>query len=250
MSTGRIMVVDAGNTRTKWAFFRDGRMQAYQVALNADTRTALEAEAPVDLVAYSAVGDRTQDLAELLGRFGRVLRVSGESPAAIQSDYNPRHSLGPDRWANAVGAHRLFGPRAVLAIGMGTCLTYDVVDASGVHRGGLISPGLRMRAEAMHRSTARLPLVTEHGSTELLGTDTLHALASGAFNGMAQEVKGVVRELRQQHPDLAVVVTGGDAPALAHALENGIFVHPFLTLLGLYALALHHASSIGHGRPA
>lgn len=153
--------------------------------------------------------------------------------------YEDPSSLGVDRWANAVAAAHLFPARPVLAISLGTCITDDLVTADGVHQGGRISPGHHMRARAMATFTARLPLVDPPSGPPVLGTTTADAMAAGIHHGIRSELGGLIGELRSSLPGLAVVLTGGDAPRYARALESGIFAHPHLTLLGLDLLLSH-----------
>jgi type III pantothenate kinase len=39
------------------------------------------------------------------------------------------------------------------------CVTYDFIDIENNYLGGAISPGLRLRYEALHNFTAKLPIV-------------------------------------------------------------------------------------------
>jgi type III pantothenate kinase len=179
-------------------------------------------------------------LLELLRSLGPVLEIKGDTPAPVTNGYATPQTLGVDRLANAAGLWAMFPGRPSLAIDAGTCITYDLVDDQGVFRGGAISPGLRMRATAMHAYSANLPEVDPAPDTPLIGTDTLGSLASGTHHAVTLEMKGYIAVLRQQYPELAVVLTGGDAPRFARALKNGIFAHPSLTLYGLYAILLLH----------
>ncbi len=165
--------------------------------------------------------------------------VTGGSPAPVKSAYRTPLTLGVDRLANAAGAWRMFPGRAALAIDLGTCITYDLVDAAGVYHGGAIAPGLRMRLKAMNAYSARLPLLEPVAAPEPWGQDTAASLASGAQLGVLFELKGFVAQARHEFPDLAVVLTGGDALWFTRALKSGIFAHPSLTLEGLYAILDH-----------
>ncbi len=232
------LVLDIGNSRTKAGLFKDARFERNGVFANGD-ETALAAFVADEKVARIAIGSvARKDVALMtaLEHIAPVTVINGNSPSPLRSAYTTPATLGADRLANAVGAWKMFPDRAALAIDLGTCVTYDLVDAHGNYLGGLISPGLRMRARAMHTFSARLPEVDLSETTALIGQSTAECLASGAHHGLRAELRSLIAELGQQHPGLAVVLTGGDAPRFARALENGIFAHPFLTLLGLHAL--------------
>ena len=240
------LVIDIGNSRTKMALFLGSRMVRSDVSATGDV-AAITAFIGDDRIARSAMGSVANEdpvLIDHLRSIAPLLIITGSTPTPLRLNYTLPATLGADRLANAVGAANFFPGRAVLAIDLGTCVTYDVVDASGVYHGGIISPGLRMRAKAMHAYSARLPEVDPPENTTLIGTSTEESLASGAHHGVRAELRTLIEEIGQQHADLAVVLTGGDAPRFARALENGIFAHPFLTLFGLHAI-LEHITSAG-----
>jgi type III pantothenate kinase len=237
---GTRLVLDIGNSRTKCGLFRAGRLTGHAIVPNGDAgriRDFLRNERPPSVVVGS-VAREDHKLMASLGSIAPVHVITGETPSHLVSRYRSQDTLGSDRWANAVSASLLFPRRPVVAISLGTCVTYDVVNREGEYLGGAISPGLYMRTRAMSEFTARLPMVEPPGEPQLVGTTTHECLAAGAHHGLLAELGGMVHRIGQQHPGLAVVLTGGDAPRFSRALENGIFAHPFLTLLGLHALSL------------
>ena len=243
------LVVDVGNTRMKLGLFVRGRLLGHRVAAQGDIAAVgqLLGGSQLDRVALGSVGSPDPKLLDALRRLAPVTEITGTTPAPVRSLYISRNTLGVDRLANVVGAALLFPRRVVLAIDLGSCATYDLVDELTVHRGGIIAPGLRMRARAMHAYSARLPEVVPPDDPDLIGTNTANCLESGVHHGMLMELQGHIASFRQQHRGMAVVITGGDAPRFAKALKSGIFAHPTLTLLGLHAL-LHYDPD--HGPPS
>jgi type III pantothenate kinase len=246
------LVIDIGNSRTKCALFMGRRLLRTGVWANTDhgALRGFLAHVRMDRVvmASTAHADTAQQAA--LSALGPLTVVTGATPSPLTNTYSTPDGLGADRLANAVGAAALFAGRPVLAIDLGTCITYDLVDAQGTYLGGLISPGYRMRAKAMNLLTARLPEVEPPAHPPLIGRSTLECLASGVHHGTKAELQALIHEHRQQYPGLVVVLTGGDAPRFARALENGIFAHPYLTLLGLHEILLHLHPADGHGPAA
>lgn len=237
----RDLVIDVGNSRMKLGLFVEGRLMEHRVAAHGDLAALeqfLKGSRP-GRVTYGSVGRAEPGFVDALRRLAPVKEITGDSPSPVRSLYTSRHTLGVDRLANVVGAALLFPRRAVLAIDLGSCATYDLVDELTVHQGGIIAPGLRMRASAMHAYSARLPEVVPPEDPDLMGTDTASCLESGVHHGLLMELQGHIAAFAQQHRDMAVVITGGDAPRFAKALKSGIFAHPTLTLLGLHAL-LHY----------
>lgn len=234
--------MDIGNTRSKAAMYRGDELVRSSVlaGLNVSSVTRfLDGQRPSAIV-IGSVAEEVTDLAGQLSELAPVLVVTGSTPLPIRNAYGTPLTLGVDRSANAVAAVRRFPGRNVLVIDAGSCITYDLVDASGTFRGGAISPGLRMRAKAMNDHSVRLPLVDLPAMPVLLGGTTEEALQAGVYHGAMAEISGFIRKYADQFPQLVVVLTGGDGLRAARALKNGIFAVPFLTLEGLNAILDHY----------
>jgi type III pantothenate kinase len=154
-------------------------------------------------------------------------------PVPLVKDYDTPETLGADRVAAAVGATVLFPDEELVVIDMGTCITYDYVDRREHFQGGLISPGMRMRFQAMHTFTLRLPLIEAIEVPSLIGKSTRHAMQSGVMNGLIAEINGIVDAYRSQSPNCRVVLCGGDVPFFESLLKPPIFVVSELVLIGL-----------------
>lgn len=240
-TTADVLVLDVGNTRTKLGLFRQGRLQRSGVIASSDVvglATFLEGARPVHIV-LGSVAAADAGWEDHLRSLAPLTVVTGASPAPVRSAYRTPLTLGVDRLANATGAWRMFPGRSALAIDLGTCITYDLVDPTGAYRGGAIAPGLRMRLKAMNAYSARLPVMEPAAAPELWGQDTGSSLTSGAQWGVLFELQGFIARARHDFPDLAVVLTGGDALSFSRALKSGIFAHPSLTLEGLYTIRDH-----------
>lgn len=246
------LVLDIGNSRTKCGLFRGRRLVRIGSFSNGDHLAMLRflAGDRVERIVLASTARPDEAQLQRLTDLAPLTQVTGGTATPLRIDYKTPESLGADRLANAVAAAALYPARPVLAIDLGTCITYDLVDAHGTYLGGLISPGHHMRAQAMRMLTARLPEVDPPAHPPLIGRSTLECLAAGTHHGTRAELKALIAECRQQYPGLAVVLTGGDAPRFARALENGIFAHPYLTLLGLLEILLHLHPADGPGPAA
>lgn len=238
------LVIDVGNTRLKAALFADAGPVRSFGSHHGDLEGLRQWLGPARprAVVLASVAAPDAAFEAGLAALGPLLVLNGASPSPLRSAYRTPLTLGLDRLANAVGAVSLFPGRTVIAVDLGTCITYDVVDAEGRYSGGLITPGMLMRARAMNAYSARLPLVSPTEVPPLIGLDTAGCLLAGVHHGVRAELQGLIADLGQGSPDHAVVLTGGDALRFAKALKNGIFADPLLTLRGSHALLLHHRS--------
>ena len=125
----------------------------------------------------------------------------------------------------------------ILAIGLGTCVTYNFINQQGEFMGGSISPGMEMRFQAMHQFTAKLPLVKAQWNVPLIGYDTATNLQSGVVLGMAKEMDGMIDAYEEKFGNFNALLTGGDTHLFEPHLKNKIFADPDLIFKGLYAIS-------------
>lgn len=243
------LVIDVGNSRTKLALFATNKLLRMDHAKNGDiaaVKAFLGVDRPVGVV-LGATAAENEHYAKELEKIAPVLIVTGTTPSPLKSNYATPLTLGADRLANAVGSIARFPQRPVLAVDLGTCITYDLVEKDGTYAGGAITPGMQMRATAMNAYSARLPLVVPGLQPASIGISTGSSLEAGIHHGILGELKEFIASYVQERPGIAVTLTGGDAPRFVSALKSGIFALPFLTLEGLYAILIYnralHSSS-------
>ena len=236
MSSDWACVVDAGNSRVKRGWFYAGKLEKVEVLTHAQWQNALPHQ-PAK-VCLASVSLPETDLARWFQELGipAVNIFDASSPLPFKSTYTTPHTLGSDRKLLIAGANALFPGQNRLVIGLGTCITYDLIDQEGLHLGGDISPGMHMRWQAMYQQTARLPLVDPPSEWPSLGSDTASALQAGVLQGMLAEIKGRKTQLELILNDLTIILSGGDAHFFENRLDSPIFAEPNLALYGLHAL--------------
>lgn len=127
--------------------------------------------------------------------------------------------IGSDRIAAIEGANVLFPDLAKLVVDLGTAMTIDVADQTGVFKGGNISAGLFTRMKALASSTSRLPEVKKIDYKRPFGEDTITAIEAGARNGVYGEILYSVQQAKNEYNIKVIVLTGGDAPEI-HLEDN------------------------------
>lgn len=241
------LCIDWGNSQVKVALFNDGKLQQH---LTFDTKNAteqiaglLEQSKPTKAILCSVSG-ASNDLAQLLkAKLPRTVIMAGDTPTFINNAYLSQETLGPDRLALVTAAHAMYPDKDNLVISLGTCITYNLIQKTKTFRGGAISPGMYMRLKAMHKFTDKLP---ELGNADedalLLGYDTETCMQSGAVNGMAAEIDGMIAAYSERYSDFNAILTGGDASIFATKLKSKIFVDPDLLLKGLDLILNHNVA--------
>ena len=230
------LIVDIGNTRTKYAAFEEGVCVAGGVGVPAAYHFVLERVNEgkhVDVI-LSSTGAISQGVRRRLQGVARFFcEVSPEMPLPIRLGYDTPRTLGVDRIAGCVGGVHLFPGRDLLIIDSGTAITFDFVSADGVFLGGNISPGMAIRFRALNEFTASLPLVACSPDHGYMGTNTRDAILNGVMNGILFEMRGYIDALRAEKPDAVVVVTGGGGKYVQKTLNRAVVFEERLVMTGL-----------------
>lgn len=237
------VAIDWGNTFLKAGWFDENRLLQARHKLSLVELRRLLNERPAEAIIVSSTNRPGEALREELGLSADfpLLTLVGATPVPLEKNYDTPHTLGADRVAAAVGAKVLFPDEDCLVIDMGTCITYDVVDAAAVFQGGMISPGFRMRFQAMKAFTERLPLVEpEEQEPPLLAKNTRQAMQAGVINGLQAELNGILERHRREKPAIKVLLCGGDAPFFENSIKPPLFTVPELVLIGLNKILVYN----------
>ncbi|OAV42912.1 type III pantothenate kinase [Lewinella sp. 4G2] len=243
------LAIDMGNSSAKAGVFREGELISPPVRFDyADWHVAdeLVTNHRVRNIVYSSVANEPpQEVLDKWTTAGiRLYSLQPGSPLPFPSVYTTPETLGQDRIAAILGMRAdlpthpapAAAPNpttAYLIVDAGTCVTSDLVDANGLHHGGNISPGMRMRLRAMHEFTARLPLPDPLTPSGTVGDATVAALRHGAMRGLVYELEGLYHRLAATYPGLELILTGGDGEWLAEQLSVPCSYRPNLVLRGL-----------------
>ncbi|HTM64901.1 MAG TPA: type III pantothenate kinase [Flavipsychrobacter sp.] len=243
------LCIDWGNTLVKTALFDEEnkivfRDQFADKEAAASLNHLISSHQPKAGI-LSAVARYTDDVEQTLQQQLAVfLKLDANTSLPLMNAYSSPETLGVDRLAIAVGAQSAYPDKNILAVSLGTCITYNFVQKNRAFRGGAISPGLRMRLRSMHEWTDKLPEVEPEGEVLLLGYDTATCMRSGAIYGMASEIDGMVHAFAEQYGDFNAVLTGGDMPLFANKLKSEIFADPDLLLKGLNLILKHNVPQL------
>jgi type III pantothenate kinase len=241
-----ILLVDAGNTRVKWALAHQGAPAGEWIAHGAVVHAELDSlqlawsghavkRAIVSNVAGAGMRER---LAQLLTQ---VLKAQSEwfsaqpELAGLRNRYRNPGQLGADRFAAALGARTLVPGKALVVATCGTATTVDAVSSDGEFLGGMILPGLGLMLESLARGTAQLPAASADAAPPPVFADnTLDAIRSGCVSAQA----GAIARAFTALPAELCIVSGGAAGHIAPALQVPYRMLDNIVLAGLHAAAI------------
>lgn len=241
------LVIDIGNTRTKFSVFNHGEeMISVPVdeLLPSHIDVLLNEHPSINKAIISAVKDYSPELkSHLRQKLSFFVELNGETPLPIENCYQTKETLGKDRIAAAVGAFHLYPGKNVLVIDAGTAITYDFVNEKGQYLGGNISPGIEMRFKALNQFTGRLPLIEKKDFENLFGNTTEDAIRAGVQHGIVFEADKAIDTFKEFYRNLNVIITGGDAIFFDKKLKNSFFVHFNLIAIGLNRILEHNGEN-------
>lgn len=241
-SKSKSFVVDAGNTRIKIAVFENNEIKevmAYEWSDENWKKTLLTIKNAKSIFSSVIAKKKNEEIKKL---FQPTVIFNYKTPLPINiSNYKTPETLGLDRIANAVAIHNLKKSSNALAIDMGTCIKFDLVN-NDFYLGGAISPGVEMRFKALNKFTGKLPFINieEVSNSALVGDSTVNAMTSGVINGVTAEINGIINRYQENYKDLTIFLTGGDANRFDLVNKNCIFVDLNLTLQGLFLILKHN----------
>lgn len=246
------LCIDQGNSRTKVALMTDeGKIIQhfiYKTFSSADVERLFALYAIKSSIISSVINIEPAIVNALARLSEHFVLFDHNTPIPIKNGYDTPETLGQDRIAAAVGAQQLCPGENLLIIDVGSAVTYDFVSENGEYMGGNIAPGLKMRFTMLQRMTKKLPLV-EVGENELIplfGKNTRDAIAAGVIRGVAYEVKGYMRTLREKTTHFKTYLTGGNAPYILNATRTSrtekreIIHEKHLVLIGLNTILVYN----------
>lgn len=230
-----MLLLDAGNTRLKWAFVQAGRWLRRGTVESARLDSLSEALAdlpePARILACNVAGQAAaEQIRAACARWKSKVEFVRAAPAqcGVRNTYRAPEQLGSDRWAALIAAWERQHD-ACLVVNCGTATTVDALSAAGEFLGGLILPGLNMMHDALVAGTAQLNAAP--GAWEAFPRDTANAIYSGA-------IKATVGAILQQHallraPQAMCLLGGGAADLIAPHLGIPLVRVDAMVLRGL-----------------
>ncbi|MFM0732531.1 type III pantothenate kinase [Paraburkholderia sediminicola] len=264
-SSAPYLLIDAGNSRIKWALVQPDGTQIAAGALahgGADqpdwSKLPTPAGAWLSNVAGESVAARIAALLD--ARWPQLplttIRACAQQ-CGVTNSYTTPHALGSDRWAGLIGAYAAFPGQNLLIATFGTATTLEALRADGCFVGGLIAPGWTLMMRSLGEHTAQLPTLDANAARGLLdagatsdrdrhgpffATDTPHSLSAGCTLAQAGLIERMWRDLQDEwQVPVRLVVSGGAVDEVTSALKVPHTRHDSLVLSGLALIAAERA---------
>ena len=265
------LLIDAGNSRVKWALVQADGTQTHSGAfahggqLVKGTGDPLQSRHEPDWSALPAPSSAWlsnvagEAAARRIDAFidrhwpdlARTTIRSAAQQCGVTNAYTTPSQLGSDRWAGMIGARAAFPGEPLLIATFGTATTLEALTADGVFVGGLIAPGWSLMMRSLGEHTAQLPTLDMAAARGLLAdepaaekraawfaTDTPRSLSSGCALAQIGLIERMWRDLQQEwQVPVRLVVGGGAAGELVQALGVPYTRHDSLVLAGLALIA-------------
>lgn len=240
------LLLDAGNTRLKWAML-DGEQRIADGSMDyAAPGAALQVwqhlPRPDQVVGCNVAGPMVKgQLARLWPEHDIDWIKAKLEQGGVRNHYLQPGQLGADRWAALIGARQLQPTLDSIVVMAGTALTVDALTCEGDFLGGCIAPGFTLMRKALAKGTADLGL--PDGAISTFPQSTGAAIVNGAWAALAGAVE--VQRLRleaERGREAHVLLSGGDAETLVALLRPTLKTRlqqvDNLVLAGLSHLAL------------
>lgn len=243
-----LLAVDIGNSNIKFGVF-DSETLISKFSIPSDLDAAgpdLKSAVGSSLdfpITRSIVCSVVPPLDHALAQF--LNDATGIDPIFIKNDfdfglkimYEPISALGTDRLINAYSAAEKYGVPCIVC-SFGTATTFDAVNKDRFFLGGVIAPGMKTMARALHLNTAQLPEVDIDPPASVIGNTTSSSIRSGIFYGQIAMAEGLIGKIKKEMSDNPrVVATGGFASMIADRTSAIDVVDDNLLLEGLRRLS-------------
>jgi len=151
---------------------------------------------------------------------------------SLVNSYEKPNMLGSDRWLAMIASYEINQAKGFILIDIGTAITIDVVDNTGLHLGGVIFPGLSKIRDTFDH----FPVSKEAKKNEI-GQTTKEAWSIGTLDLVVNGINRKVHDIKINEPDLDIYLTGGGVSDLEKFLDFSYFYHKNLVLDGLELFA-------------
>lgn len=249
------LLLDFGNSRCKWALldkeqFSDSGAISYVDDGGQPQLVAVTQQLPLvginSIHIVSVLGKQLDaQIAKALAPYEHYFYTSQLLAHGVKLAYADATQYGNDRYIALLAAHHLYSGSKII-IDCGTATTFDVMDETGQHLGGLIIPGYEAMLNGLVNNTQQLQRDFKIKDLHLLAKNAKEALSCGTMLCIQMGVKGIVdrmmMEMKAFSPE--IIATGGAQEEVLASMDLEVVREPDLILKGLSMLARSNDNSL------
>lgn len=248
-----ILTIDVGNTHTIIGLYEKDEL-CFTARISTDRNKTID-EYAVTLKSVLSLSQKAIDKIEGAIISSVVPQVSGRLEKAVSSVYGCRvfvvgpgvktglnikidnpAQLGADLVCVSVAALKKY-PLPSIVFDLGTATTISALTKNGEMIGGSILTGVNTALNALAQGTAQLPQISLDGDIDVIGSNTISCMRSGAVLGNACMIDGMIARYREiLGEDTTVIATGGLAKVIIPHCKEKVAIDENLLLDGLYAI--------------
>ncbi|HEX4761231.1 MAG TPA: type III pantothenate kinase [Sphingomicrobium sp.] len=235
-------LVEKGEIKARWRIATDPRRTADQYSVWLHQLLELEGygrDQVEDVIIGTVVPRALHNLEVLSHKYFQVeplIAGLGRAAWPLRLDVDEPQNVGADRALNAIAAHAKH-PGDLVVIDFGTATTFDLVDADGAYKGGIIAPGINLSLDALVNAAAKLPRIAieaPKGNLSVIGRTTQDQMLIGIYWGYVAMIEGLVERMKRElGRPVTVVATGGLASLFDQHTDAFDAIEPDLTIQGL-----------------
>ena len=242
------LLIDIGNTKTKWMLRDNKSIYKHESFLTEDIdQDHFEFDSSIRKVLISNVAGFEKEAILKIKLKNFSCPIEFISPHKKLNDlinnYQDPTKLGTDRWLSALSVSHDIKKAAVIA-SVGTAVTidylsYDEKKAQHTFEGGVILPGLHLTKNALSNNTADLK--NSEGTFQIPPINTANAIESGFTLSVLGNIKFFFDLALSQSKDVMIILSGGDTDLIHQPmdeiLKKYVSIKRDLVLEGLFVMA-------------
>jgi type III pantothenate kinase len=219
------LLLDIGNSRTKFSFFNKGKLSDVLRVNNGDIDQNWSESTLVGISEMVIASVSNEKLTEFITRFATeksipiTLLSSEDFNGYLNTDYKNPHQLGTDRWLALSGAYHVYPSKNILIIDTGTATTIDWLDDTQ-HKGGWILPGIDLMFSSLMENTEKISANQSKISILAFGDNSSACINNACWAATVGLVEQAIKQASKNTVIDHVLITGGNGALLNQLLEN------------------------------
>jgi len=242
------LLIDIGNTKTKWMLRDNKSIYKHDSFLTEDIdQDHFKFDEKVRKIVISNVAgfEKEAILKIKLKSFSCPIEFIKPHKKLnhLINNYQDATKLGTDRWLSALSVSHDIKKTAVI-VSVGTAVTIDYLsfdqkNNQHTFEGGVILPGLHLTKNALSNHTADLK--NSEGAFQMPPINTGNAIQSGFILSVLGNIKSFFDHALSQFKDVTIILSGGDTELIHQHMDEGlkkyVSIKKDLVLEGLFVIA-------------